>query len=194
MLKKTLAVLLLGGLIPSAHSLQNDTEQPATLYADEFEMDFSAGIRVYRGNVEFVQGSLRLNCDELTTHMGENDEIDKAICLGSPGRYEQLPEGHADEVVGTAAKITMDQVEQVVTLDSQAKIVQGEMTMTGKTITYDMVTEKASVGGGGSPGRRGTANPAGGIPDQSSRPGIVIQPRKKKTEPGEGEMPVGSTE
>ena len=182
MLKRAMTMLLLGCLIPSAHSLQNDVEQPATLYADEFEIDFASGIRIYRGNVEFNQGTLRLNCDELTTYLGENEEIDQAICLGNPGRYKQLPEGHTEEVVGTAIKITMDQVEQIITLSTQAKIVQGGMTMTGKTIIYNMVTEKTNVKGGGSPSGQGAEKSADGESDDSSRPGIVIQPRKKNAE------------
>ena len=177
MLKRVVTMLLLGYLIPSAHALQDDVEQPATLYADEFEIDFSSGIRVYRGNVEFSQGTLRLNCEELTTYLDENERIEQAICLGNPGQYKQLPEGHTEEVVGTAIKITMDQVEQVITLSTQAKIIQGGMTMTGKTIVYDMVTEKTNVKGEGSLRGQGTEGS-----DQSSRPGIVLQPRKKNAE------------
>ncbi len=97
-------------------------------------------------------------------------------------------------MVGTAMTITMDQVEDLVTLKSQAKVVQGGTTITGRIITYNLVTEKASVKGGGSQasatsssssessggGTEGGEAAATGSGD-SARPSLVIQPRKKKT-------------
>ena len=141
----------------------------------------------------FRQGSIHLTCEELTTYFNESDELDKAVCVGSPGRFKQRPEGAEHDVVGTAMTITMDQVEDLVTLKSQAKVVQGGTTISGRIITYNLVTEKASVKGGGSQAsatssssqasgeESGSGETAAPSTEGSARPSLVIQPRKKKT-------------
>ena len=192
--------------LPASHALDSDSEQPATLDADDMEMDFATGLRVYRGNVVFRQGSIHLTCEELTTYFNESDELDKAVCVGSPGRFKQRPEGAEHDVVGTAMTITMDQVEDLVTLKSQAKVVQGGTTITGRIITYNLVTEKALVKGGGNQasassssssqasgeGTEGGEAAAAGS-NENARPSLVIQPRKKK-EPEEKETTEGDTD
>ena len=65
--------------LPASHALDSDSEQPATLDADDMEMDFATGLRVYRGNVVFRQGSIHLTCEELTTYFNDSDELDKAV-------------------------------------------------------------------------------------------------------------------
>lgn len=200
MLKLIVSILLVGIFCQGASALDSDSEQPATLEADDFEMDFNTGVRIYRGNVVFRQGTIKLTCDELTTYLNENDELDKGICIGSPGRFKQRPEGQNEDIVGTALEITMDEIRQLVTLKSQAKVIQGGSTISGRIITYNKVTERAKVKGGGSQGTKSTTEKAttetseeitedgvtGEITDEASavedtgRPSIVIQPRKKK--------------
>ena len=209
MIRSSILMLLVVMLSQAAHALDSDKQQPATLDADDFEMDFKTGVRTYRGNVIFRQGSIRLTCDELTTYLNSDNELDKAVCIGSPGTFKQRPEGQEEDVNGQAMEITMDEIEQLVTLKSRAKVVQGGTTLSGRTITYDMALEKVRVKGGGSAEGQATTQattqaPAGATEatvtsatttsetvaaeesaseasTESSRPSIVIQPRKKKT-------------
>ena len=169
-------------------ALDSDTEQPAMLDADDFEIDLSTGVRIYRGNVVFRQGSIRIECDELVTHLNEDGALDKGVCTGSPGRFKQTPEGSSDDVIGVARKITMDQIEEVVVLKTQAKVSQGGTQISGRLITYDLVTEKVKVKGGGnqtagakkSDGGDTAEGESDSAESGSSRPSLVIQPRKKK--------------
>ena len=203
MIYKYLLVVCLLAWLPASHALDSDSEQPATLDADDMEMDFATGLRVYRGNVVFRQGSIHLTCEELTTYFNESDELDKAVCVGSPGRFKQRPEGAEHDVVGTAMTITMDQVEDLVTLKSQAKVVQGGTTISGRIITYNLVTEKASVKGGGSQasatssssqasGEESGSGETAASTEGSARPSLVIQPRKKKTSESDAAAEDGS--
>lgn len=195
MMLRLAVVFLMSGLWHVSHALDSDAEQPATLDADDMEMDFSTGVRIYRGNVVFRQGSIKLNCEELTTYFSSEGELDKAVCVGSPGRFKQRPEGKEHDVVGTALEITMDQLEELITLKSRAKVVQGETTITGRIITYNLATEKAKIKGGGtqstgsssaSQGSESTSSDSEGASagvqeaEDNSRPSLVIQPRKKK--------------
>ena len=192
MLHRLLFIVWAAICCQSVYALDSDSDQPATLDADDMEMDFSTGVRIYRGNVVFVQGTIRMTCDELTTYFSDDGELDEAICIGSPGRFKQRPEGQEKDMVGIANSITMNQVEDLVTLKSQAKVVQGDTTITGRLITYNLKTEKASVKGGGgqstsssvaasTDGSSASSSNAGET-EEASRPSLVIQPRKKKVE------------
>lgn len=171
---KLMVILLFWVLCQPGYALDSDAEQPASLQADDFEIDFNTGVRIYRGNVVFQQGSLRLNCEELTTYMNDDDELDRAICIGSPGKFRQRPQPQDEEIVGVAAEITMDQIKQLVTLKSglkiRAQVVQNNLSMSGKMITYNLSTQKVKVTGGGT----SAANA------DNARPSLVIQPAKKK--------------
>ncbi|WP_423905721.1 lipopolysaccharide transport periplasmic protein LptA [Candidatus Spongiihabitans sp.] len=207
MLNRRMVELLMGGLLmgvfcQTGYALDSDSEQPTTLNADEFEIDLNTGVRIYRGNVVFRQGSIKLTCDELTTYLNDDAELDRGICIGSPGIFIQRPEDSEVDIVGSAMEITMDEIENLVTLKSQAKVVQGGLTITGPIITYNKLTKKASVKGGGSQGIKAMTETADGeqssdptsgestpgkstvaeqASSESTRSSLTIQPRKKKT-------------
>ena len=186
----------------SAIALDSDQEQPATLEANDFELDLKTGVRTYRGNVVYRQGSIRLDCDELVTYFNDDGALDKAICNGDPGKFKQRPEGSEDDMIGKAREITMDQIEQLVVMRSHADVVQGRNRLTGRLITYDLETEKVRVKGDkNKPTKSTTAADSGTATKDSSevnadgsksgeessndvpsRPTLIIQPRKKKTQ------------
>ena len=184
-------------------ALDSDRFQPATLDADNFELDFKTGVRIYRGNVVYRQGSIKINCDELTTYFNDDGELDKGICKGRPGKFRQRPEGAEEDVVGEARTITMDQIKELIILQSRADVVQGGNRITGKLITYDMKTEKVVVNSGAQgasqsssqASSQGTGSDSSAAASESSgegddsqadtsnaRPSLIIQPRKKKEE------------
>jgi lipopolysaccharide export system protein LptA len=180
----------------SSFALDNDQDQPATLEANDFELDLKTGVRTYRGNVLYRQGSIRLECDELVTYFNDDGELDKAICTGDPGRFKQRPQDSEEDMIGKAREITLDQIEELVVMKSQADVTQGRNRLTGRLLTYDLKTEKVRVKGGSAPAKTSTAGAesessaesaeATGSTtvsteaETSSRPTIVIQPRKKK--------------
>jgi lipopolysaccharide export system protein LptA len=192
---KLLCVITLGILINmlglSVHALDSDREQPATLDADDFELDLKTGVRTYRGNVVLRQGSIRLDCDELVTYFSEDGELDKGICTGNPGKFKQRPEGQDSDVVGQALTITLDQVKEIIILKNRADVEQAGNRIKGKLITYDLKSEKVKVTGSTSTsktastaaGETGSTESAEGSDSagaESTRPRLIIQPRKKK--------------
>ena len=175
-------------------ALESDPDQPATLEADDIEIDLRTGVRTYRGDVVYRQGSIRLDCHELVTHLNDDGELDRGICTGTPGRFRQRPEGSGEDVAGEAGEITMDQINRVVTLGGGARVTQGPNTITGRLITYSLDTERILVKGGvqtsgetpgetagGKAGDAGTAVSGGPSEDAAPPPRarLVIQPRKK---------------
>jgi lipopolysaccharide export system protein LptA len=178
-----------------AWGLDSDRDQPATLEANDFELDLKTGVRTYRGDVVYRQGSIRLDCDELVTYFNDDGELDKGVCSGDPGRFRQRPEGSEDDMIGEARVITMDQVEELVTLKSRAKATQGPNTISGRLITYNLATEKVIVQGEArtkaapevtaTDGDTGSQDQGGESSAESAAPSrarLVIEPRKKKPE------------
>ncbi len=173
-----LIVILFWVLCQFAYALDSDVRQPATLEADDFEIDFNTGIRIYRGNVVFQQGSLQLNCQKLTTYLNDDDQLDKAICLGNrhnPGRFKQRPEHQEQDLTGVAGEITIDQISQLVMLQNRAQVIQGDLTMSGKIIIYNLSTQKVRVASGDAQDNHSVTD----------RPRLVIQPAKKRARESE---------
>ncbi len=171
--------LLLVLVWSASHALKNDSEQVATLDADEIEFDFKSGERIYRGHVVFSQGSIRITCDLLTTHYDDDGELKSAVCEGAPGTFRQRPEGSDHDVMGEALEIILEQADRLVIMKSRARIVQENSSMSGNLITYDLDEEKAVAKGGSLSGPKSEEEESQvGNRGQSSRPRIVIQPRK----------------
>jgi len=163
----------LAGIVWPAGALDLDKRQPATLEADDFEFDLGAGVRIYRGNVVFRQGSMHLDCDALVTHYDEDNQLEKGVCTGRPGRFKQRPEGQSADVHGHALSITLDNLKSLVILDGEAEVEQAGDRIQGRRITYDLQNKKARVTGGA-----GTTAGQGG--DQAGqRPRLIFQPRNE---------------
>lgn len=186
-------------------ALETDQDQPATLDADEFDLDFQTGIRTYRGNVVYKQGSIRIFADEIVAYF-KDDVLEKAVARGNPATFKQRPEDSDTDVVGTALRIEMDDKNQIIALQNKAKVTQDANTITGKKIIYNMITEKVNVKSGPRKPARVAEVPSNAQTDKleaaleearkslkgsldkntveieqgSDRPRLVIQPRKKQ--------------
>ncbi|MDD9858429.1 MAG: lipopolysaccharide transport periplasmic protein LptA [Gammaproteobacteria bacterium] len=169
------AAVALAGVAWPAGALDSDKRQPATLEADDFEFDLEAGVRIYRGNVVFRQGSMHLDCDALVTHYAEDNELEKGVCTGRPGRFKQRPEGRTADVHGHALSITLDNLRSLVILDGEAEVEQAGDRIRGRRITYDLRSKKARVTGGAGT----TAGQSGD--DAGQRPHLIFQPRNEQS-------------
>ena len=169
-LSHALTVVALAGTpgLP-ALALDSDKDQTATLQADDFELDLETGVRTYRGSVVFRQGSMRLDCDRLVTYYNPADKLDRGVCTGDPGTFQQRPQGRDSDVLGRARSITLDRIKGVVIFEHRAAIEQGKNRISGRRIIYDLRTKKAQVADAESEGKTETA---------AARPRLIIQPRE----------------
>lgn len=183
-----LGIILSFCLISMSYAYKTDRDQPATLDADEFDMDFQTGVRTYRGNVIYQQGSIRLFADELVAYFKDGD-LQRAVARGNLAEFRQRPDDSETDVVGVALRIELNEVDQIITLQDRAKVTQDADTVTGKRIVYNMLTEKVKVRSDirnavptsttKQPSSTGeAASPDGTESDESTaRPRIIIQPR-----------------
>ncbi len=171
-------------LMVTSHAYETDRDQPATLDADEFDMDFQSGVRTYRGNVVYQQGSIRLFADELVVYF-KDGELQRAVARGNRAEFRQRPDDSETDMVGLALRIELNQVDQILTLRDRAEVTQEANVVTGKLIVYNMLTEKVKVRSGGTKKPTSTkVQPSTGSSDTpaevdegTARPRIVIQPR-----------------
>ena len=195
-------VLLLAlSVIPptSVHALESDRDQPALIEADEVELDFASGQRIYRGNVSIKQGTIRIIADEVELYY-HDEQLEKAIARGNPAVFRQRPDQKLQDVIGLSKIIELDEINNIVTFIGQATIRQGRDAVSGDTIVYDMARDKMNVRGR----TRTTKAPeqTNDDSDQSSqdpaatgsdRPRIVLQPRSKETSSAQTAASTGST-
>lgn len=164
------SMLILAAAATSASELE-DSNEPATIDADEVEMDFRTGKRTYRGNVTVVQGALRIDADELIV-LYEAGELQKATAYGKPAVFHQKAQDDQPEIIGKGLTLTMDEVNDLLILEQEASLQQGPNTIYGQTIVYNTVTDQMKVTGGTRTEIENTGDEEGG----SGRSRLIITP------------------
>ncbi len=171
----TLVLLCVGPV----HALQSDREQPAVIEADEVELDFNTGERIYKGNVVVEQGTLLIKGDKMVVKYKE-DKMETATAWGNPASFKQRPDGKDQDVLGKGRIIVLNQIENTLTLTSNASLKQGTDWANGEIIIYNMDTDKMTIKstGGGSKKAKADAEPG-----KKKRARVIIMPAKKSSTP-----------
>ena len=134
---------------PAAAQPARDGDQPVHLSADNAELNNTTGVSVYTGNVVLTQGSMTIRGDKMTVHTDAQHQLQKAVVIGQPATYEQLPEGKTEKVHAQAPRMEYyaGGPERVVLLDG-AKLWQGKNTFTGEHIVYQVAADKVNAQSG----------------------------------------------
>ncbi len=168
----------------SALALESDRNQSALIEADEVELDFGSGKRIYRGNVSVRQGTIRILADEIELFY-RGEQLDHAVAKGNPAVFRQRPEGKDHDIIGTGQTIELDEVHNIVTFITDAQLRQGRDSIEGQRIVYDMAQDRMKVRSGvAAPTRTTRAGedaPTATSQEDSGRPRLVIQPDAKNT-------------
>lgn len=166
------AVLL--GFSGCCLALSSDREQPIRIEADSVEIDDLKGISVYRGNVRYVQGTLRLLADTLTLFYDQDRRLERLEADGTPARFRQRPDGREEDMHAEALHIEYLAGPQRLILEHRARIRHQGNEFTGELIEYDAVQDVVSA-------RKGESG--------EGRVQVVIQPPRDK--PGADAAPDG---
>jgi lipopolysaccharide export system protein LptA len=138
-IKPFLCILLLSSAMPSAWALRSDRNQPIDIRADRVEIDQHQHISHYQGNVQMIQGSLKINADEVVVYM-DSGKLQKIVIMGKPARFEQLPENKQDIVQSQAEHMEYFAGEERLLLRRNAEVNQGANHFRGDFIEYDTLT------------------------------------------------------
>ncbi len=180
MIRKLLAAFsLLFLFAQNAVALESDRNQSVLVEADEVEMDFSSGTRIYRGNVSVRQGTIRIIADQIEL-IYKGEQLDHGIATGNPAVFRQRPDGKDHDVIGTGRRIELDEIQNIVTFIGDARLRQDRDAIEGERIVYDMARDRMIVrGGDASPTRttRAGEDSDTALPTQDGeRPKMVLQP------------------
>ena len=155
-------------------ALSTDSQQPIHIEADRAELDEERRVTIYKGSVVVVQGSMRINADRVDFFYNEERGLDKAVALGKPARYEQLPDDSQDVVRARARRMEYYASKNLLYLIEDARVTQRGDTVTGDRITYDMENNKAR---------------AERIEEDDERIRVVIHPKKESSDEASGQKP-----
>ena len=116
-------------------ALPEDTDQPIRITTDEAVRDEKSGRTVYSGNVELVQGTIRINADKVTFYRIDQ-EGDKIVAEGSPATMQQQPEIDGPLMHAKGNIIEYYRTEERVQLREDAVVEQDGSTVRGDKIDY----------------------------------------------------------
>ena len=175
-MKISLAVFsLLFVFLQSAIALEADRNQSVLVEADEVEMDFSSGTRIYRGNVSVRQGTIRIIADQIEL-IYKGEQLDHGIATGNPAVFRQRPDGKDHDIVGTGRRIELDEINNIVTFIGNARLRQDRDAIEGERIVYDMARDRMVVRGETRSTREGEDADATLTKKDGERPRMVLQP------------------
>lgn len=136
-----------------AHAPVVAAEQSAALQADDFSFNIKSGAHIYRGNVSFRRGGIRLDCDALEAYQDARGEMKRGVCSGSPGRFRRDGGDDGGELRGSARRILFDARAAEVVLEGGAELMQSGRRIRGARVTYDLKRNTVRVRGAEESGR-----------------------------------------
>jgi lipopolysaccharide export system protein LptA len=132
-------------VIPCAAAAKtSDAEQPIYIEADQVEIRDREGLSIYRGNVHIVQGSLRINGNEIrirTTDQG----MQKINISGKPATFFQLTDLN-EEISAQGEEMEYQSKTGLLILDRDAALVQRDNRFTSEHIVYNTQTNVVKAG------------------------------------------------
>lgn len=112
------------------------------LVADKGSYDQQKGIAVYEGNVKVTQGVATFWADQLTIYL-KNNTAERIEAKGQPVKFHY--QGEKQPIDGEGQTVSYEILPKIVTLSGQAIVKQGQDTIEGNTLTYDL--NKETIGG-----------------------------------------------
>lgn len=168
------ALLALLFVLPGvALALPDDQEQAVDLEADAADIDEKRGVSVYRGNVLYTQGSIKMSAGTMTIHAPGGD-LSKVVLEGGPARYSWQPKRGASRVKAKGKTIEYNVTKDQVVVMGDGEVVQGGDTFRSDRIVYDMNGDRVRAGGAvKGKGKTGEGK-------SRSRVKMTFQPKAKK--------------
>lgn len=136
-----LALLTLPAQVPAKTA---DAEQPIYIEANQVEIRDREGLSIYRGNVRIVQGTLRINGDEI--RIRSNDQgLQRVSVFGKPASFFQLTDLD-EEISAQGEEMEYQARDNLLTLNRHAVLVQRDNRFTGEHIVYNTQTNVVKAG------------------------------------------------
>ena len=137
----SLGVVALSLICTPAYALKDDQNQPINVVSQEQSADLQANKLVFSGDVVATQGSIKLNADKVEVSRNAQGALESIIAYGNPVTFEQQQD-NGKYIRGRANTVSYLPEATKVVLQGRATIRQGESSMTGERIEYNLATQR----------------------------------------------------
>lgn len=182
-----LSAALLSGLVTQAWALRSDRKQPIDIKANRVEVDQKTQTSHYIGNVHLVQGSLKIDADDVVVYMVKG-KLNKIVITGNPARFQQQPENQKDIVNSQALNMEYYAGQERLLLRHHAEVNQGPNHFRGDFIEYDTLTStvKANKGMNSKSRVHAIIQPSGEDNGKAATPTGSAKPKTQQSAPVPG--------
>ncbi len=163
----TASLLLVAVLLtPAATQAQSalsganfDTNQPIEILADSLEVQQEKQIATFEGNVQVIQGEIRLKAAKLLVYYAEN-QGKKNKDGSSPPNIRKI-DAYGDVFLSSPRETAKgdkgfyDVINKKIQLNGNVVLTQGQNILRGQKMTLDLVSGKSRIDGTGSGGNTG---------------------------------------
>lgn len=135
-----MSVAMTSHAAPANH--RDRSSLPITIKSNQLAADNRNKTAVFSGKVVAKQGDITIFADKLTINYGEKKgEVDKIIAEGAVRIVQE-------NRTGTAGHAVYDNREGRITLTGSPRVMQGDDTISGDSITYYIDEDRSVVTGG----------------------------------------------
>lgn len=114
-----------------------DRSKPVQIEADRVRLDDAKKVAVYQGNVILIQGSLKIQADQIDIRQDGKGFV-SGVALGAPVTFRQKLDRSEEYVEGQASKVEYDAGQDLFKMTGSASLRRGQDEIHGNLITYDM--------------------------------------------------------
>jgi lipopolysaccharide export system protein LptA len=137
--------LLACGYHTRVAALESDADQPIAIDSNTATYDESTETSTYVGNVVSIQGSIRVNSDKLVAYL-KNGEVEKLVFTGNRAKFKQTPTAGGEDIIGEALIGEYYPKKNLLVLQNQAVVTQGNATYASNLIEYDIKSSLVKAG------------------------------------------------
>ncbi|WP_169543801.1 lipopolysaccharide transport periplasmic protein LptA [Sneathiella aquimaris] len=131
-----------------------DTDQPIEILADSLEVQQEKQIATFEGNVQVIQGDIRLKAAKLLVYYSQNGKKSSASDTENPPNIRKI-DALGDVFLSSPRETAKgdkgfyDVVEKKIQLTGNVVLTQGQSVLRGQKMTLDLVSGKSRIDGTG---------------------------------------------
>ena len=137
----------------SALALESDSSQPIFIDSNSAAFDEKQQTSTYTGNVNAVQGSIRIDAEKLVVYMKDGNII-KLVATGSPSKFKQLPAEGKEVIFGEGLINEFYPDKNLLIFMKNASVWQGDAKQSSEYIEYDTKNSLLKAGEASPQGNR----------------------------------------
>jgi len=142
MLRRTLLLLPVLLAVPlCARAADDERQLPVHLRADRIDADQKKGTSLYRGNVVFTQGTLRLTAARAEVQ-NRASVVETVTAEGTPVTFRHRPEGQEEYVEGEANRVVYHALAQQADLFGAVQVQRSRDVYRSAVLHYDIENQR----------------------------------------------------